>query len=49
MKTDEGMKISRKYLSTVTAISLETAIRTRSDFKEEGLVEISSGTKKMRI
>jgi DNA-binding response OmpR family regulator len=39
----EGMKISREDLSNVAGTSLETAIRTLSDFKEEGLVEIISG------
>jgi CRP-like cAMP-binding protein len=43
IKTDEGMKISREDLSNVAGTSLETAIRTLSDFKEEGLVEITSG------
>ncbi len=43
----EGMKISREDLSNVAGTSLETAIRTLSDFKDEGLVEITSGKIKL--
>ncbi|MFB0907612.1 MAG: CRP-like cAMP-binding protein/CheY-like chemotaxis protein [Spirosomataceae bacterium] len=43
VKMSEGMKISREDLSNVAGTSLETAIRTLSDFKEEGLVETSGG------
>lgn len=42
-----GMKISREDLSNVAGTSLETAIRTLSDFKDEGLVDIRTG--KVRI
>lgn len=37
------MKISREDLSNVAGTSLETAIRTLSDFKDEKLIEIESG------
>lgn len=38
-----NMKISREDLSNVAGTSLETAIRTLSDFKDEKLIEIESG------
>ncbi len=37
------MKISREDLAGIAGTSLETAIRTLSDFKEEKLIEIESG------
>lgn len=43
----EGIKISRDDISNVAGTSLETAIRTLSDFKDEKLIEIVSG--KIRI
>lgn len=44
-KTDKfSMKISRDDLSNMVGTSTETVIRTLSDFKEEGLVEIKGGT-----
>ncbi len=51
-QTDEkdkqvGLKISREDISNMAGTSLETAIRTISDFKEEKLIEINSG--KIRI
>ena len=36
------MKISREDLASIAGTSLETAIRTLSDFKEEKLIEIES-------
>lgn len=42
-----AMKISREDISNVAGTSLETAIRTLSDFKDEKLIEIISG--KIRI
>ena len=41
--TSNNMKISREDLSNVAGTSLETAIRTLSDFKDEKLIEIESG------
>jgi CRP-like cAMP-binding protein len=38
-----GLKISREDLSNMAGTSIETAIRTLSDFKDEKLIEISSG------
>jgi len=38
-----NMKISREDLSNVAGTSLETAIRTLSDFKDEKLIEIEFG------
>lgn len=38
-----GVKISREDISNVAGTSLETAIRTLSDFKDEKLIEITSG------
>jgi CheY-like chemotaxis protein len=38
-----GIKISREDISNVAGTSLETAIRTLSDFKDEKLIEIVSG------
>lgn len=43
MENQKGMKISREDLSNVAGTSLETAIRTLSDFKDEKLIEIESG------
>lgn len=42
-KTNNGLKISREDLSNMAGTSIETAIRTLSDFKDEKLIEISSG------
>ena len=39
----DGVKISREDISNVAGTSLETAIRTLSDFKDEKLIEIKSG------
>jgi CRP-like cAMP-binding protein/CheY-like chemotaxis protein len=39
----QGLKISREDISNVAGTSLETAIRTLSDFKDEKLIEITSG------
>lgn len=39
-----SMKISRDDLSNMVGTSTETVIRTLSDFKDEGLVEIKGGT-----
>ena len=36
----KGLKISREDISNVAGTSLETAIRTLSDFKEEKLIEL---------
>ena len=38
-----GLKISREDLANVAGTSLETAIRTLSDFKDEKLIDIESG------
>ena len=38
-----AMKISREDLSNIAGTSLETAIRTLSDFKDEKLIDIESG------
>jgi CRP-like cAMP-binding protein/AmiR/NasT family two-component response regulator len=38
-----GLKISREDLSNMAGTSIETAIRTLSDLKDEKLIEISSG------
>jgi CRP-like cAMP-binding protein len=40
---ENGLKISREDLSNMAGTSIETAIRTLSDFKDEKLIEISSG------
>ena len=40
---DKGVKISREDISNVAGTSLETAIRTLSDFKDEKLIDIVSG------
>ncbi len=37
------MKISREDLASIAGTSLETAIRTLSDFKDEKLIDIESG------
>ncbi|SOE23569.1 cAMP-binding domain of CRP or a regulatory subunit of cAMP-dependent protein kinases [Spirosomataceae bacterium TFI 002] len=37
------LKVTREDLSNVAGTSLETAIRTLSDFKEEGLIDITGG------
>lgn len=37
------LKVSREDLSNVAGTSLETAIRTLSDFKDEGLIDITGG------
>jgi CRP-like cAMP-binding protein len=42
-KPANGLKISREDLSNMAGTSIETAIRTLSDFKDEKLIEISSG------
>ncbi len=42
-----GLKISREDISNVAGTSLETAIRTISDFKDEKLIEINQGKIKM--
>jgi CRP-like cAMP-binding protein len=42
-KPNNGLKISREDLSNMAGTSIETAIRTLSDFKDEKLIEISSG------
>jgi DNA-binding response OmpR family regulator len=39
----QGIKISRDDISNVAGTSLETAIRTLSDFKDEKLIEITTG------
>jgi DNA-binding response OmpR family regulator len=39
----QGLKISREDLSNMAGTSIETAIRTLSDFKDEKLIEILSG------
>ncbi len=39
-----SMKISRDDLSNIVGTSTETVIRTLSDFKDEGLVEMKGGT-----
>jgi DNA-binding response OmpR family regulator len=39
----ESIKVSREDLAAKAGTSLETAIRTLSDFKDEKLIEISSG------
>lgn len=41
--TTESIKVSREDLAAKAGTSLETAIRTLSDFKDEKLIEISSG------
>ncbi|WP_337042352.1 response regulator [Emticicia sp. 17c] len=41
--TPAPMKISREDLASAAGTSLETAIRTLSDFKDEKLIEIESG------
>lgn len=43
----QPMRISREDISNVAGTSLETAIRTLSDFKDEKLIEIISG--KIRV
>jgi len=43
ISANNNMKISREDLSNVAGTSLETAIRTLSDFKDEKLIEIESG------
>ncbi len=42
-KPVNGLKISREDLSNMAGTSIETAIRTLSDFKDEKLIEILSG------
>ncbi len=44
-KTEDqkAIKVSREDLSNLAGTSIETAIRTLSDFKDEKLIEISSG------
>lgn len=42
-KQHQGIKISRDDISNVAGTSLETAIRTLSDFKDEKLIEITTG------
>ena len=39
-KPDESIKISRNDLASVAGIATETLIRTLSNFKREGLIEI---------
>lgn len=39
----ESLKVSREDLASKAGTSLETAIRTLSDFKDEKLIDISSG------
>jgi len=39
-----SMHVSREDLASITGASKETVIRTLSDFKEEGLIEISGST-----
>lgn len=39
-KTEDPIKISRSDLASVAGIATETFIRTMSDFKKEGLIEI---------
>lgn len=46
-KSSDGMKIAREDLSNVAGTSLETAIRTLSDFKDERLIEIEGGKIKL--
>jgi CRP-like cAMP-binding protein len=40
---NQSLKISREDLSNMAGTSIETAIRTLSDFKDEKLIEINSG------
>lgn len=40
---ESAMKISREDIASAAGTSLETAIRTLSDFKDEKLIEIESG------
>ena len=40
---ESALKVSREDLSNMAGTSIETAIRTLSDFKDEKLIEISSG------
>ncbi len=40
---EEALKVSREDLAAKAGTSLETAIRTLSDFKDEKLIEISAG------
>ncbi|MGR3812341.1 response regulator [Jiulongibacter sp. NS-SX5] len=42
-EASKGVKISREDISNIAGTSLETAIRTLSDFKDEKLIEITSG------
>lgn len=44
----DTIKVSRDDLSNVAGTSLETAIRTLSDFKSEGLIDIKSGKIKIQ-
>jgi CRP-like cAMP-binding protein len=39
-----SMPVSREDLASITGASKETVIRTLSDFKEEGLIDISGST-----
>lgn len=41
--TDNAIKISREDLASKAGTSLETAIRTLSDFKDEKLIDITTG------
>lgn len=43
----QTLKVSREDLSNVAGTSLETAIRTLSDFKDEKLIDITSGKIKL--
>ena len=38
--TEEPVKISRSDLASIAGIATETFIRTLSDFKKEGIIEI---------
>lgn len=39
----EGIRVGREDLANLAGTSLETAIRTLSDFKDEQLIDITSG------
>jgi CRP-like cAMP-binding protein/CheY-like chemotaxis protein len=43
-KSKFSMPVSREDLASITGASKETVIRTLSDFKEEGLIDISGST-----
>ena len=39
----DGIRVGREDLANLAGTSLETAIRTLSDFKDEKLIDITSG------